>query len=471
MKFSLILFLTLVIASANAGVERAWDILVKSNGRTNYYPSVINELVKDELYFTSVPYIKEYLIRTEQKIDKSFDTLIDNVVTRVGVKQFEVMPEKYLNNSRAPMIRYILARKYFRKKEYAKVLEILNGSIPRNHSAKSFSLFLEGSAFSILGKYSSAKSSYEDCIKTSEKAISNVNDEDRVRQLKINRDYCVVGIARTQFAQKDFDSASSSYLDLKKTSYIWPEILFEEAWTSFYQKDYNRTLGKLVTYKAPILDFIFNPEIEVLKALTYMELCLWDDTKKVVNEFYQRYQNDHRAISSLLSKHGKDYKYYYLMMKTFSSGKNSGVGLLNTVLSSIKNDPAYRELMFSFNMAKNEIEKNKKLSNRLQSVFNKNLRDSLLLQRDLVGAYVRKGLLQNLKMLDKSFEGMSYIKLEVLSRKKAELYDFESKEARSRGDIRYLKRNEKQYFWSFNGEFWADELGDYVFSLKSECGS
>ena len=25
------------------------------------------------------------------------------------------------------------------------------------------------------------------------------------------------------------------------------------------------------------------------------------------------------------------------------------------------------------------------------------------------------------------------------------------------------------YLWTFNGEFWADELGDYVFSLKSEC--
>ena len=32
-----------------------------------------------------------------------------------------------------------------------------------------------------------------------------------------------------------------------------------------------------------------------------------------------------------------------------------------------------------------------------------------------------------------------------------------------------VERNEKQYFWDFNGEFWADELGDYVFALKSEC--
>ena len=58
--------------------------------------------------------------------------------------------------------------------------------------------------------------------------------------------------------------------------------------------------------------------------------------------------------------------------------------------------------------------------------------------------------------------------LEVLAQKKAKLYSFE-KDNRSRGDIKYIQRNEKQYFWDFNGEFWADELGDYVFALKSEC--
>jgi hypothetical protein len=65
---------------------------------------------------------------------------------------------------------------------------------------------------------------------------------------------------------------------------------------------------------------------------------------------------------------------------------------------------------------------------------------------------------------------MTYIKLEVLGRRKEQLYFASNDVNRSRGDIRYLKRNDKQYFWTFNGEFWADELGDYVFSLKSECG-
>ena len=63
---------------------------------------------------------------------------------------------------------------------------------------------------------------------------------------------------------------------------------------------------------------------------------------------------------------------------------------------------------------------------------------------------------------------MSFIKLEVLARKKQSLYEPKSKSGK-RGDIRYIERNDKQYFWDFNGEFWADELGDYVFALGSEC--
>ena len=37
---------------------------------------------------------------------------------------------------------------------------------------------------------------------------------------------------------------------------------------------------------------------------------------------------------------------------------------------------------------------------------------------------------------------------------------------RGRSDV---PRRDYQYFWSFNGEFWNDELGDYVFGLESEC--
>ena len=117
-----------------------------------------------------------------------------------------------------------------------------------------------------------------------------------------------------------------------------------------------------------------------------------------------------------------------------------------------------------------ELEEIRKIRNAsVKSFLLENLKEALLLQRNQIGAYVRRRLVVYSEQLKKSFEGMSYIKLEILSNKKSTLYGKDLKSDRYRGDILNLERNEKQYFWTFNGEFWADELGDYVFSLKSEC--
>jgi hypothetical protein len=105
-------------------------------------------------------------------------------------------------------------------------------------------------------------------------------------------------------------------------------------------------------------------------------------------------------------------------------------------------------------------------------VLNENLKVSLGMQRNLIGSYIRGQLQLFAAQVVKAFEDMSYIKLEILSKRKTELYEDISPsapDARARGNISHLRRTDKQYFWTFNGEFWADELGDYVFSLKSEC--
>jgi hypothetical protein len=466
----LILLTFSLAAPSYASIDRAWSLLKKSKGSTKYYPQIVQDLVNEKLYFASIPYIKEYLATNKKVKSKRIDLLIDEVVTHVGVKQFEVLPTKFLKNSKAPMLQYILAKKYFRKAKYSRVINILNGSIPREHPAKPFALLLEGSAFSIQKKYSSSIKAYKECIVRSERRISTENTENRLRQLRINREYCIVGIARAQFAAGDYDKANLSYLDLSKKSHIWPEILFEEAWNSFYQRDYNRTLGKLVTYKAPLLKYVFNPEVEVLRALTFMELCLWQDTKDVVENFYKEYQVGYDALSKFLVKHRKDYKYYYLLAKTMKEGSKKGSTLLTKILGSIIKDPSFKELFDSFHSGREELEIVRNLSNsRFKRILMINLKESLLLQRNLIGAYVRKQLYLSHFQVNKVFQNMSYIKLEVLSRRKRSLYDPSAGMGRGRGDIQFLKRNDKQYFWNFNGEFWADELGDYVFSLKSEC--
>jgi len=473
-KYYSIVFLTLGLTIVLAGevkasIDSALSYYRKSRGDYKYFPVIAKELISEGLYFTAIPFIKEYMINSNRVHGPSLDNLIEIVTSQVGSKQFEVLPTRTLSKSRAPSIRYILAKKYFRERKYKKALSLLGGIIPLDHPIKPFSLMLRGSIYSITKRYSRSVDSYKRCITRSNSRLKELEDKNQIRQLEINRDYCIVGIPRAEFAAGKFKRANSSYLDLPKESHVWPEILFEEAWNSFYMRDYNRTLGKLVTYKAPFFTHLFNPEVDVLRALTYLEMCLWSDTKKTVDNFYSLYDKPTQEITKFLKNNRKNYKFYYHLAKRKINEDVRGNTLLNRLLDTVIRDPIYWDLYGSFLKGSKELKRIKNISNKaFRKILGKNIRDALLLQRNLIGAYVRKGIYIHQHLIKKSFEHMSYIKLEVLSRRKAELYrPVDAK--RERGDIKYLKRNDKQYFWTFNGEFWADELGDYVFALRSEC--
>ena len=468
--FLLIILLGLGM-NANASFQGAWRIY--QSGDKNQYPQLVSELLQEKMYFSSIPFIKEYLTTTTRVNDAAVDQIVDQLIAEIGVKQFEVLPTNILEKSNAPTIRYILARKAFRVGKYDQALKYLEKNIDDMNPVKPFALLLEGSIYSVSKRDDQAIRVFKNCVDVTEVHIKKEQDKDRLRQLKISRDYCVVGIPRAQFALKKHYAAYSSYQELEKSSYIWPEILFEEAWNSFYLKDYNRTLGKLVTYKAPVFNYIFNPEVEVLKALSYMELCLWDDSKNTVEAFYTKYEAENEDYKKFIDSMGKDYQQFYSLVKDQSTSQIKKNSILKTALASIAKDPAYLELYNSFNSGRDEIERMKSVNNdKLRLVLNENLKVSLGMQRDLIGSYIRGQLLLYAAQVVRAFEDMSYIKLEILSKRKTELYEDISSsapDARARGNISHLRRTDKQYFWTFNGEFWADELGDYVFSLKSEC--
>ena len=436
----------------------------------NNFPIIAKGLIERKMYFTSIPFLKEYISTFSKKNSVLVDRLIDEVVGEVGIKQFEVLPIKILRRSKAPVIQYILAKKFFRMGKYQKALNHLQGVIPYNHSIKPFALLLEGSIFSIRKKHKSSLLTFKRCMNLSLKRKERESYINRQEQLDVNHDYCLVGKARTLYAMGKFDEASRMYMDLPKHSKVWPEILFEEAWTSFFIRDYNRTLGKLVTYKAPVFNYIFNPEIEVLTSLTYMELCLWEDSKYVVDKFYKRFQPTSTFLKKLLRKNRKNYKFYYRQAIERQKGKVNGGEVYNKILKSILKDPVYIELYSAFIHGDHEMNFVASApSGSLKKVLGYGLKESLKLQRDLIGFYVRRMIKKYNAQIEKSLVDVSYISLEVLSRKKQQVYGTKEYRDRERGDFLYLKQNERQYFWDFVGEFWADELGDYVFALKTEC--
>ena len=119
---------------------------------------------------------------------------------------------------------------------------------------------------------------------------------------------------------------------------------------------------------------------------------------------------------------------------------------------------------------KEEIRLVRSIKNRsLRSKLARNLKQVYLDQIRIIGNYSQRILRRQEQVLEKSMVGMSYINLEIIKKLKKEFFEGTG-DSKKIGDIKNLKRDSGQYLWDFNGEFWADELGDYVFSLKSSCG-
>ena len=121
-----------------------------------------------------------------------------------------------------------------------------------------YALQLRASAEAISGRSEAAVRDFRQCQEHAEDAVpSGLKDAAFVKQLGREiedlRARCVAGEARTLYQMDRFDDADQVYDHIAKASIVWPDILFEQAWNSFARQEYNRTLGKLVSYKSPSL--------------------------------------------------------------------------------------------------------------------------------------------------------------------------------------------------------------------------
>lgn len=451
-------------AQSLGGAQKIWE---SSSGAASWRGIVIN-LVRSGYPFSALPFMKNYLIQNRSAIDSELDQVFEDLIAATGIRPFETLPDNVLGQSRSSVVRYILAKKHFRKARWGQALEEVQ-RVNANHSIYPYAVHLKAAIYSIQGKNSEARSDYQDCVSYSRSKANGESNVTKRNQLLANRDMCLAGLARTAFNIKDHAAADLLYLDIPKSSPVWPTILFEEAWNSYYLNNHNRTLGKLVSYNAPVFDFVFNPEIEILKALSYLKLCLYNDVNKTAEEFFSKNMAPAKSLRQFIVSHGRDYNYYYKLATSYEQNKVAKDLLIQNILQSIVKDQAWIEMRAAYLAAMLEFAKIRDSgSSRFNIALMTNIKEVVGHYQALLGSYAQSQFQEKYNQLSDALQDMSFIKLEVLARKKQSLYEAKSLEGK-RGDVKYIDRNEKQYFWDFDGEFWADELGDYVFALGSEC--
>ncbi|NDD92988.1 hypothetical protein EBZ37_13015 [bacterium] len=381
--------------------------------------------------------------------------------------------DDYDPKSRAAFL-YVAARDALLVGDEKKALGFLT-NIPKDSRSAAELFQLRAAVHSSGGNLDAAFSDFEAC----EKAAASVDSSGRKQEDLKNR--CIAGQARVLYEKEKFDVADRVYDRVSKNSIVWTEILFEQAWNSFRRNEFNRSLGKLVSYKSPALSFVFNPEVEVLRAQSFLALCLYPDADRVADEFNKTYAEIGQQVKDLLEKNRQKLSALYDAGKLASAQPLTSSKPLNRLMNRFVRSPSFARWIQSERDLTAELQSIRSFSSSQPSValergkgfpdfLNEVLNFRLKAIRALGGAFVKNSLLDYHSELISNYEKMSFIKLEMLRRFKEKLMTRRSiDEERAKGNV-IPSRRDDQFYWSFNGEFWNDELGDYVFALQSECG-
>lgn len=448
------------------------------------YAWVFNGLKMAGLTQTSAYFFIRTLQSGNPEAIKSVLNHTESLILQVGVDLFrkpliQFTRYEYYNSENRGAYLYALSKDALLVGDSKRAISYVDG-ISHESPFWAYGLQVRGTAHAILGRNEEAIYDFKECAKKSDrvKGLQGGSELDR-ESLKAR---CQAGVARTQYQAEDFRSADRSYDAILKKTLVWPDVLIEQAWNSFSKSEYNRTLGKLVTYKSPGLEFLFNTEIEVLRAQSFLALCLYSDANEVINQFNSRYTQVGVQIKEFVERNASQPAAFY----------NLGVQVLSEPLHT--KDPFHRAVnrfirapyFQNLTRAYQRIGDEEILLRRFDSTqpgvshsldkgFPGFIEQVLKWRRksivQLGGAFVKNSLIDYHAVLIDDFEKMAFIKLEMLKRAKDKLMSSKRSDGeRSRGNV-IPSRRDDQYRWTFNGEFWADELGDYVFALESECTS
>ena len=459
-----------ISSNAHATAKAAYD-LYQNDHTKEKNKKIAHELIDGQFYFSAIPYINTYL-ESNNEIDSQLEADIETLVIKTGTMAVLNLEEKRLEKFSIPSISLILGTRLFNKEQYEKAYAVLS-RIPDNHKFAPEANLIKGTIRNLERKHLEALNVYDSCAQKAAIQESASSGEKLKRYYTYLKETCIIRQARVKIEDKKYEEALELYEQIDKRSYKWPYILMDKAWAHYYLKDYNRAIGLTVTYKSPLLESYFFPEAEVLMALSYYNLCLWDDSLKVVDHFYEYYQPKADALKDILGQNKKSDTYFLDLYYADSKTRENLNPFIRNLITQTRKQVKFNLDLASFKAAKDELALIKKLKNK--NDFTNGLEANLDSTIQFIGAkinyYIKKEIFTFINEIHKHSYSMFNLKLELLSKKREEIYNTKAdqKVDRNRGSENNVNRKITQYFFDFNGSFWADELGDYSFGLQSKC--
>lgn len=469
MKNLIIALLFLSCSTAFGSLKKA-EMLYNKNRKRNL-EEVIEELMKSKYFFSASLLAKDYLIE-RNKISPRFEKRLETLILKTGTQSFLPLSNNVLEKHNSQALSLVLGLKYFKKNRFKDAIKVLD-RIPKSHRFAPEAWLTKASAYSLNRQESKALLNYKGCYELAANFESRSKNDKLKRYFEILKETCHIHVARIYYTRKDYEKALDLYERIPKHSYKWPYLLLEKAWAHYYLKDYNRSLGILTTYKSPLLGSYFTPESEVLNALSYFRLCLWNDTLKTIEQYYKVYKTRSDDLKKILVKHKKSHTFFLKLLFTDVEKTEKVNPFIRNLVTQVKKQVKFSVDVVNYKKSQNELKYIRKMKpGKFKKMLLNEIKTEVSWRAKHLNYLLKVSMFDFLNDIHRFSYEMFNIKLEIYAQQRNLVYKNKRLVSyRSRGSDENIDRLDSQQFYDFRGEFWADELGEYSFGLKSNCAT
>jgi tetratricopeptide (TPR) repeat protein len=274
-------------------------------------------------------------------------------------------------------------------------------------------------------------------------------------------------------------AAVRAWNEIEPSSELWPDALFEESWAYFIAGEHPRALGNIFALESPYFSPTLFPEADILRAVTYLTNCRYDDARTVVARMKLRYEPIRDELRAALPDDSGDDadERFYAFLADVDRGR---ADLPDDIQPVVKRALGDRELLRYFEYTKVLDEERAavvaKGASFAHSPLGLEITDALALTRAVAirraGALARGRYRRTLDELDEQLRSAEKVLIDVTTAERTQLQHRMVSGGRTiqLPDVYFvIEPDDEHEVWPFDGEYWRDELGSYSEVILPEC--
>ncbi len=367
---------------------------------------------------------------------------------------------------------YLMGRKLYDKEELAQAAQNF-GQVSAKSELYMRSKFYEGVINQQRGKLKSSVMAFREVMKATPPLVGDARGAQEVEDMK---DLALINVARIYFGLERFDNADNYYAMVERDSTYWSESLFERAWTNFWRADLNFALGLLLTVQSPYFsDTEYIPEVTILRALTFFNLCEYNEVERILIGFEGKYTPQVDEMKAFLKQYRGQKDLWDGAYDAYFANRHDQSQLQQAAFARLLRNQDLAALVRHLDMMDGEVTLLDNQGSQWSSTIGGGLKQTVEADRLRYKKRAGAELLREMQEQYASLEGLliqsEIIRFEVVDAQRADYEFLSTNDNVDVGTDRQVDfaTSKDIIYWPFNGEFWRDELGYYRYTEHGSC--